>query len=115
MMNKPPSDNSYHHPIDDSGNGSRSASPIPEPVEVVESVEVVGEESADLSEARQAQIRATQRSFQRFYLILLVIGLAIGGVVSIGVAALLDRFGLSHPPAQIEKPKSHESTLTLKS
>lgn len=111
-MNKPPSNNSHHHPIDDSGNGSRSPLPAPESVEIVESLEIV--ESGEVSEARQAQIRATQRSFQRLYLILLVIGLAIGGVVSIGVAALLDRFGLSHPPAQIEKPKSHESTLTLK-
>ncbi len=112
-MNQPPSNNSHHHPIDDSGNGSRSPSPTPEPIEVVESVEVV--ESTELSEARQAQIQATQRSFQRLYLILLVIGLAIGGVVSIGVATLLDRFGLSNPPAQIEKPKSHQSTLTVKS
>lgn len=114
-MNQPPSNNSHQHPIDDSGNGSRSPLPAPEPVEVVESVEVIGVESAELSKARQAQIRATQRSFQRFYLILLVIGLAIGGVVSIGVAALLDRFGLSNPPAQFEKPKSDESTLTVRS
>lgn len=112
-MNQPPSNNSHHHPIDDSGNGSRSPSPTPEPIEVVESVEVV--ESTELSEARQAQIQATQRSFQRLYLILLVIGLAIGGLVSIGVAALLDRFGLSNPPAQFEKPKSDESTLTVRS
>jgi hypothetical protein len=37
------------------------------------------------------------------YVILLVIGLAIGGVVAVGVVNLLDRWGLTEVPTPIEE------------
>ncbi|MEB3359122.1 MAG: hypothetical protein VKK04_20515 [Synechococcales bacterium] len=52
-----------------------------------------------LSEER---IEAAKKGAKRLYLILLVVGLAIGALVSIGVVAGLKRFGLTDVPNQVE-------------
>ena len=44
-----------------------------------------------------------RRSAQRLYLILLAIGLSIGVITSVGIVSLLQRFGLTEVPNQIEQ------------
>ncbi len=72
--------------------------PIP-PIPPSPEVEV----EPEVEQAKQERLQATQQSFKRFYLILLAIGLSIGAVLAVGVAILLDRFGLSDPPARCDR------------
>ncbi|MGE5658174.1 MAG: hypothetical protein ACM37W_16345 [Actinomycetota bacterium] len=44
----------------------------------------------------------TLELLKRFYITLIVIGIAIGGVVSIGVIALMKQLGLTAVPAKVE-------------
>lgn len=53
--------------------------------------------------ADKKRVKAATQNAKRFYLILLVIGLAIGAVASIGVVALLRHWGLTDVPAQVEQ------------
>ncbi|NJK28604.1 MAG: hypothetical protein HC925_09570 [Coleofasciculaceae cyanobacterium SM2_3_26] len=48
------------------------------------------------------QATETTRSLKLLYVILLVIGLAIGAVCAMGVVALLHRFGLTEVPEQVD-------------
>ncbi|HEY9297837.1 MAG TPA: hypothetical protein VIQ31_16045 [Phormidium sp.] len=50
------------------------------------------------------ELKATKKSLKRFILILLVIGVSLGAVLSIGTIILLDHFNLSDPPAQVDEP-----------
>lgn len=47
---------------------------------------------------------ATKAAFKQLFVILIVIGVVIGGILSIGVLKLFDRLGLSDPPPPIERP-----------
>ncbi|MBO0349401.1 hypothetical protein J0895_09840 [Phormidium pseudopriestleyi FRX01] len=53
-----------------------------------------------------SNVSATQQTFKRLYIILLVIGLSIGGVAAIGVVNLLNRWGLTQPPPPVEETNS---------
>lgn len=49
------------------------------------------------------RFQKARNSAKRLYLILLAIGLAIGILASIGVVSLLQRFGLTDVPDQLEQ------------
>jgi LPS O-antigen subunit length determinant protein (WzzB/FepE family) len=51
----------------------------------------------------QKPIEVRQRNTKRLFTILLIIGLVIGGLVSIGVVAVMKRFGLTDNQPQIEQ------------
>lgn len=55
----------------------------------------IPEDVPELDVARARRARATAK---RFYLILLVFGLALGAVLSVAIVMLLNRFGLTEPP-----------------
>jgi|GEM_PF-3172891 len=48
-------------------------------------------------------IKATKKSLKRIYMILLIMGLLLGGLVSVGVVIALDRMGLTDAPADVEE------------
>jgi hypothetical protein len=48
-------------------------------------------------------VRMTKRQAARLYIILLVLGLAIGGLTAWGIVTLLNRFGLTDNQPQIEQ------------
>jgi len=48
----------------------------------------------------QERIEATKKQAKKWFITLIVVGLVIGGLVSIGVVALLDQFGLTDKPDQ---------------
>ncbi|MEQ9370076.1 MAG: hypothetical protein RIG63_13815 [Coleofasciculus chthonoplastes F3-SA18-01] len=48
-------------------------------------------------------IKATKKSLKRIYITLLIMGLLLGGVVSVGVVIALDRMGLTDAPADVEE------------
>lgn len=48
-------------------------------------------------------VRMTKRQATRLYIILLVLGLAIGGLTAWGIVTLLSRFGLTDNQPQIEQ------------
>ncbi|MBK4732949.1 hypothetical protein JJD41_24230 [Oxynema sp. CENA135] len=58
---------------------------------------------SEVSEEDERRYQAAKKQFGQLYVILLVIGLAIGGVVAIGVVNLLDRWGLTEVPTPIEE------------
>ncbi|GAB4381001.1 MAG: hypothetical protein Kow00121_38440 [Elainellaceae cyanobacterium] len=49
----------------------------------------------------QERIQATKRNARRFYLILLVLGLAIGAVAAAGIVAVMQRLGLDDVPSGV--------------
>jgi hypothetical protein len=51
----------------------------------------------------QERIQARQNNTKRLFTILIIIGLVIGGLVSIGVVAAMKRFGLTDNQPQIEQ------------
>lgn len=97
-MHQDPFNDSQSPHIHASGNGSEPQELLPEVVE-----HRVEPETAESVPIQQEDVRAAQASFKRLYLILLVIGLVIGAILSVGVVSLLDRLGLSDPPSQVEK------------
>lgn len=48
---------------------------------------------------------ATKKTLQKFFIILIVVGAIIGGVVSIGVISLMQKAGLTTVPARVENSK----------
>ncbi|MEP0871340.1 hypothetical protein NDA01_16150 [Trichocoleus desertorum AS-A10] len=96
-MNQHPSDPSDSHLNGNNGSGQKtppSTPPMPAPPT---------SPSPEAEQAKQERLRATQQSFKRLYLILLAVGLSIGAVLAVGVAILLDRFGLSDPPSRCDR------------
>jgi len=95
-MNQHPSDPSDSHLNGNNGSGQKTppSTPILSTPPVVE---------PEVEKAKQERLQATQQSFKRLYLILLAIGLAVGAVLAVGVAILLDRFNLSDPPARCDR------------
>ena len=53
-------------------------------------------------------IKATKKSLKRIYITLLIIGLILGGVVSVGVVIALDRMGLTNAPAEVEETETRD-------
>lgn len=51
-------------------------------------------------------IKATKQSLKRIYITLLIIGLVLGGVVSVGVVIALNRMGLTDTPAEVEETET---------
>ncbi len=97
-MNQHPLDNSNSHSYDNNGAGKKAPPPVPDlPISENSEVEI------EVEQAKQERLRATQQSFKRLYLILLAIGLAVGAVLAVGVAILLDRFNLSDPPSRCDR------------
>lgn len=57
------------------------------------------------------RVQIATRNAKRFYLILLVLGLAIGAVASLGIVAVMQRLGLTDVPSgvpTIEAPTEPE-------
>lgn len=50
----------------------------------------------------EERLRAAKKQAQRFYIMLLVAGLAIGALTSIGIVALIQRLGLTEIPPLVE-------------
>lgn len=48
---------------------------------------------------------ATKKTLQKLFLILIVIGVAVGGVLSVGVIALMQKAGLTNVPARVDNSK----------
>ncbi|MCU0547644.1 MAG: hypothetical protein MUE44_36710 [Oscillatoriaceae cyanobacterium Prado104] len=48
---------------------------------------------------------ATKKTLQKLFLILIVIGVVIGGVLSVGVIALMQKAGLNDVPARVNNSK----------
>ncbi|MEG3979124.1 hypothetical protein QT970_31615 [Microcoleus sp. herbarium8] len=48
---------------------------------------------------------ATKKTLQKGFLILVVIGVVIGGILSVGVISLMQKAGLTDVPARVESPK----------
>lgn len=100
-MNQHPLDNSNSHSYDNNGAGKKTPPPVPDlPISAnpeLENLEV------EVEAEQQERIKATQQSFKRLYFILLAIGLSVGAVLAVGVAILLDRFGLSDPPSRCDR------------
>ena len=48
---------------------------------------------------------ATKKTLQKLFLMLIVGGAIIGGIVSIGVISLMQKAGLTDVPARVENPK----------
>ena len=48
---------------------------------------------------------ATKKTLQKFFIILIVVGAIIGGIVSIGVLSLMQKAGLTNVPARVENSK----------
>lgn len=47
--------------------------------------------------------RQRKRNLKRFVVSLVVIGLVLGAIVSVGIVIALNRFGLTDTPAQVEE------------
>ncbi|MEG3861757.1 hypothetical protein [Microcoleus sp. herbarium12] len=48
---------------------------------------------------------ATKKTLQKLFLILIVVGVVIGGIVSVGVISLLQKTGLTDVPARVQNQK----------
>ena len=48
---------------------------------------------------------ATKKTLQKLFLILVVVGVVIGGIVSVGVISLMQKAGLTDVPARVQTPK----------
>ncbi|MGB3264974.1 MAG: hypothetical protein WBA89_13595 [Microcoleus sp.] len=48
---------------------------------------------------------ATKKTLQKGFLILVVVGVVIGGILSVGVISLMQKAGLTDVPARVENPK----------
>lgn len=48
---------------------------------------------------------ATKKTLQKLFLILIVVGVVIGGVLSVGVISLMQKAGLTDVPARVQNPK----------
>ncbi|MEG4318103.1 MULTISPECIES: hypothetical protein [unclassified Microcoleus] len=48
---------------------------------------------------------ATKKTLQKLFLILIVVGVVIGGIVSVGVISLMQKAGLTDVPARVQNPK----------
>ncbi|MGJ3245220.1 MAG: hypothetical protein ACFE0I_03995 [Elainellaceae cyanobacterium] len=59
-----------------------------------------GKESLD--PPKEGDRQTVRRVMIRLYIILLVIGLGIGAIVSVGVVMLIERLGLTDVPQQVE-------------
>lgn len=51
---------------------------------------------------KEGDRKTVRRVMTRLYIILLVIGLGIGAIVSVGVVMLIERLGLTDVPQQVE-------------
>lgn len=96
-----------------SSNGKRNQPPLsplpeidqpPEPIPLSEPSQLSDSEpSAEQSPAVDKDyVRASEREAKRLYIILLVIGLAIGALTAVGIVAAMRHFGLTDVPAQVE-------------
>ena len=47
--------------------------------------------------------KTNRKNLKRFVVILVVAGLVLGGIVSVGVVIALNRFGLTDTPAQVDQ------------
>jgi hypothetical protein len=48
---------------------------------------------------------ATKKTLQQVFIILVVVGAIIGGILSIGVISLMQKAGLTDVPARVQNPK----------
>ena len=48
---------------------------------------------------------ATKKTLQKAFLILIVVGVVIGGIVSVGVISLMQKAGLTDVPVRVQTPK----------
>ncbi|MEG4271783.1 MULTISPECIES: hypothetical protein [unclassified Microcoleus] len=48
---------------------------------------------------------ATKKTLQKVFIILIVVGAIIGGILSIGVISLMQKAGLTDVPARVQNPK----------
>jgi hypothetical protein len=48
---------------------------------------------------------ATKKTLQKVFLILVIVGAIIGGILSIGVISLMQKAGLTDVPARVQSPK----------
>jgi hypothetical protein len=48
---------------------------------------------------------ATKKTLQKLFLILIVVGVVIGGILSVGVLTLMQKAGLTDVPARVQNPK----------
>ena len=56
-----------------------------------------------IQNADAERVQARQKHVKKLFIILLTVGLVIGAVVSVGVIALLQRFGLTDSQPQIDQ------------
>lgn len=91
-MNQPPFNNPKS-PSTDYLNDGKGAPPAP-----------TTPEETKLAQMRQEDARVAKQNLKRLYLILLVVGITLGAIVSVGIAIVLDRFNLSDPPVQVDQP-----------
>ena len=56
-----------------------------------------------LNETDLDQRQANRKSLKRLIIILVAVGLVLGGIVSVGIAITLNKFGLTDTPAQVEQ------------
>ena len=47
----------------------------------------------------------TKKTLQKVFIILVVVGAIIGGILSIGVISLMQKAGLTDVPARVQNPK----------
>lgn len=96
-MNQPPDlpptpfnrDNPLHPP-DDAWNANSENDP---------------EDAAAKELLNHPGLPTTKAAFKRLFVILIIIGVVIGGILSIGVLKLFDHWGLSDPPPPpVERP-----------
>ncbi|MGJ3251276.1 MAG: hypothetical protein ACFE0J_09120 [Elainellaceae cyanobacterium] len=55
-----------------------------------------------LDPPKEGDRQTVRRVMTRLYIILLVVGLGIGAIVSVGVVMLIERLGLTDVPQQVE-------------
>ncbi len=48
---------------------------------------------------------ATKKTLQKVFIILIVAGAIIGGILSVGVISLMQKAGLTDVPARVQNPK----------
>ncbi|NER34027.1 MAG: hypothetical protein F6J93_08280 [Oscillatoria sp. SIO1A7] len=94
-MNQPPSDLPDIYSKDSSQHQTLSDLNLTPPEAPPE-----GDQFDSLAPDKNSSVR---RTFERAYIILLVIGFSIGAVLAVGVVATLKRWGLTEVPARQEQ------------
>ena len=61
------------------------------------------ENTTDVSQSPVQANEANRKQLKQIYISLILIGLAVGGVLSVGIVFAMNRFGLTARPAPVEQ------------